>query len=220
MLKGKVVFITGAAKRLGLELALGFSKAKASIALHYHQSEKEVTKLKLKLPSCDIFKADLNHVLEIEEMVSNIMKRFGQIDILINNAAIFYPTPFEEITEKTWDHFLNVNLKAPFFCTQAVARYNKKFKVINIADSGTPKTRSRYIPYWISKAAIVNMTEILAKTLGPDIQVNCISPGHIAFDNKEDGIPSKDIVSQALSLASQTSITGNNMIIDRGRRYS
>lgn len=230
-LKNKVVLITGSAKRLGRELAIAFAQEGAILALHYYQSEKEAKKLKQTLQKkkvvCDIFKADMAHVSDVKNMVSFCFQKFHHIDILVNNAATFFPTPFNEIDEKNWDHFLNTNLKGPFFCIQAIANHMKDrpFKVINIADSGTPKTRSKYLPYWVSKVGILAMTETLAKAL-PHIQINSISPGPIAFSEdlqrlkKDITTAPQEIVDTALFLAKKANaITGNVFIIDRGRRY-
>lgn len=240
MSKNKVILITGAAKRLGRELALGLAqKTDVTLALHYHTSEKEaqtlLKELHKKKIKAELFKADLTQVSEIKKMASDILKKFGKIDVLINNAAIFYPTPFGEVHEKEWDLFLDTNLKGPFFLIQALAGQQRSFakaqddeklKIINIADSGGPKTRANYIPYWISKSGLITLTEVLAKVFGQGIQINTIAPGPIAFAedlkrlSKDITIDPQEVIKTALHLIQNgSSITGTTIIIDRGRRY-
>lgn len=231
----KVILITGAAKRLGRLLALELSHRYA-IAIHYHHSHKEAKSLlkQLQKQNCTsaIFKANLSKVTQIEKTVSAVVKHFGRIDVLINNAAIFYKTPFGQIKEKDWNLFLDTNLKGPFFCAQAVARYllkqkeNKTFsKIINISDSGGPRTRTHYIPYWISKAGLMAMTETMAKIFSPKIQVNTIAPGPLLFPENETRLKNQmpinphEIVKAVRYLLETTAVTGNTLIIDSGRRY-
>src|SRR3989338_10821809 len=233
----KVVLITGSVKRLGREIALALANKKARIALHYHTSEKEAHALLKEMKKKDIkaqlFQADLTSVSEIEKMISQVIGHFGRIHVLINNAAVFYATPFGQIKEKEWDQFLDTNLKGPFFCTQAVAQHMlsqkgnlKQYKIINIADSGGPRTRINYLPYWISKSGLMAMTETLAKIFSPGIQVNTICPGPIGFPQdleklkNQMPIDPKEIVNTVLYLIEAVDcVTGNTFIIDQGRRY-
>lgn len=234
----KVILITGAAKRLGRKLSLALADRKAKLALHYHTSEKEAQSLLKEIQKKDVkaklFQADLTSVSEVETMVSQVIQHFGRIDVLINNAAVFYATPFGQIQEKEWDQFLDTNLKGPFFCTQAVAKHmlsqkeiGKQYKIINIADSGGPRTRVNYLPYWISKSGLMAMTETLAKIFTPGIQVNTLCPGPIGFAEDLEKLKNQmpidpsDIVNTVLYLIeSVDSVTGNTFIIDQGRRYT
>ena len=164
-------------------------------------------------------------VLDITTMVRDVVKKMGHIDILINNAAQFYPTPFGKISEKDWDNFLDANLKGPFFLIQE-ATHHKIQKIINIADSSGPKTRGNYIPYWLSKTGLISMTEILAKVLGDSAQINTICPGPIDFPEDRERLKNDITIDpQEISktilylLKEMTGITGNTLFIDRGRRY-
>lgn len=232
----KVVLITGSAKRLGREIALALAGRHVQLALHYHQSEKEaytlLSELEQRNVTAKLFNADLTQVSQIQTMIQKILTQFGQIDALINNAAMFYETPFGSITEKDWDSFLDTNLKGPFFLIQSVATHMltqkdpSLCKIINIADSGGPKTRANYLPYWVSKAGLIAMTETLAKIFGQTIQVNTVAPGPIAFPEdmprlKNDiVVDPKEIIKTILHLVNDTtSVTGNTIVIDRGRRY-
>lgn len=239
-LNGKVILITGAAKRLGHALAVSLAKEGAAMAIHYYTSQKEarllLKQLNTKGHRAALFKADLKSVSQIKKMVQQVMKHFGHIDVLINNAALFYATPFEKTTEKEWNLFIDTNLKAPFFCAQAVIRHSLKqkqrgLKIINILDSSGPKTRENYLPYWISKTGLSAMTEVLAKIFSPtsgrsSITVNGIAPGPILFseDQKkfkhEITIDPLDIVSAVnYIIEDKNALTGNILLIDKGRRY-
>ncbi len=241
-LNGKVILITGAARRLGRALALHLAEEGNAIALHYHSSQEDAKNLlellEKKGARAALFKADLRKVRQIEAMVQKVIKHFGHIDVLINNASIFFATPFGKIREKEWDLFIETNLKGPFFCTQAVSRYlgkqkkGRELKIINILDSSGPKTRGNYLPYWISKTGLSAMTETLAKIFSPTtakgtaISVNAIAPGPIFFPQdrekfKDDiTIDPLDIVSAVKYLIEDKhAVTGNVLVIDKGRRY-
>lgn len=236
-LNGKVILITGAAKRLGRVLATELAREGATVAIHYHTSQKEARSLLKQLiiqgHSAELFKADLRSLSQIEKMVQNVIRRFKHIDVLINNASIFYATPFEKTTEKEWNLFIDTNLKAPFFCAQALISAQKKrnLKIINLLDSSGPKTRGNYLPYWISKTGLSAMTETLANIFSPTqrlphITVNGIAPGPILFpqDRKkfkhEITIDPIDIVSAVkYMIQDKNALTGNTLILDKGRRY-
>jgi pteridine reductase len=240
-LNQKVILITGAARRLGRALALNLAEEGSAIALHYRSSQKDAKNLlellEKKGARAALFKADLRKVRQIEAMVQKVIKHFGHIDVLINNASIFFATPFGKIREKEWDLFIETNLKGPFFCTQAVCRYLGKkkrrsdMKIINILDSSGPKTRGNYLPYWISKSGFSAMTETLARIFSPmnkgtSISVNAIAPGPILFPKdrekfKDDiTINPSDIVSAVKYLIEDKhAVTGNVLVIDKGRRY-
>ena len=235
MTSRKVILITGAAKRLGKYLAEGLT-SNYDLAIHYHQSAAEAEALAKKLTSqrkksAFTFKANMMSLSEIEKGISQVLDYFGHIDILINNASIFERTPFGTISEKEWDHHMDINLKGPFFCTQTVARWMLKqknitaYKIINIADSGSPKTRGDYLPYWISKSGLMAMTETLAKVFAPGIQINSIAPGPILFPEdaerlkKQLCIYPEEILKTVHYLLEASSVTGNTIILDQGRRY-
>jgi len=241
-LNGKVILITGAARRLGRALALHLAEDGNAIALHYRSSQEDAKNLaeflKKKGLRAALFKADLRKVKQIEAMVQKVIKHFGRIDVLINNASIFFATPFGKISEKEWDLFIETNLKGPFFCTQTICRYlgkkKRSLKIINILDSSGPITRGNYLPYWISKTGLSAMTETLAKIFSPmntmnketAISVNAIAPGPILFPKdrekfKDDiTIDPSDIVSAVKYLIEDKhAVTGNVLVIDKGRRY-
>lgn len=185
-LKNSTAIVTGAAKRVGRSIALALAKKGASIVLHYNRSETEAheTAALLEREGVEVFclKADLSQVKEIENFTSQAIAKVGKIDILVNGASQFNETPFDAITEADWDIHLDVNLKGIFFLSQSVARSMRKErrgKIVNIIDAHTSRPYINYLPYLVSKSALVGLTHCLARELAPHIQVNGISPGPV-----------------------------------------
>ena len=187
-LKNKIVLITGGAVRVGRAISLELSKAGATIFCQYYSSSDSAQSLKNEIEQNDgnihIYQSDLSNQDGIRQTVDEVIRLYGRVDILINNAALFFKTPLGKVSEKDWDTLHNLNLKAPFFLSQAVSEYmlkQKSGKIINIADAGAETPFPAYLPYSISKAGIINLTKGLAKALAPNIQVNCVSPGPVMF---------------------------------------
>ncbi len=185
-LQGKTIIITGAAVRLGRAMALELAESGAHLFCHYHSSHRQAHSLEQELrdKGCEthFYQADLSDRAQIKKMAEQAHHRMGQIDVLINNAAVFYKTPLGQVTEADWDYFMNLNLKAPFFLAQEVSRFMLKQgsgKIVNIADAGAVRMFPGYLPYSISKAGVVALTTGLAKALAPNIQVNCVNPGPV-----------------------------------------
>jgi pteridine reductase len=195
-LKGKVALITGGARRIGRAIALGLASHGTSIAVHYRTSQSEadslVAEIATKGGNAQTFHANLEHVAEIEQMVANVRDAFGRIDILINSASVFAPTPLTEITERDWDANLDTNLKAPFFLSKFAAvamRQQGAGKIINLGDWAGIRPYKDYLPYSVSKSGLIGLTKALAKELAPEVQVNCIALGMVMppenYSNKE-----------------------------------
>ena len=183
-LKGKVAIVTGAGRRIGRAIALDLSAHGATIAVHYRTSHAEadavVAEIARKHGKAHAFRANLEHVPEIEKMVSEILSAFGRIDILVNSASTFTRKPLEEITERDWDSNLDTNLKAPFFLSKFAALAMCKQgtgKIINIGDWAGIRPYKDYLPYSVSKSGLIGLTQALAKALAPEVQVNCIALG-------------------------------------------
>ncbi len=183
-LKNRTVLVTGAGVRLGQAIAVSLGQQGMKVALHYHQS-MEGAKKTLDLMGGDIkqhgcFQADLRQVSKIELLIQHIEEKLGQIDVLINNAADFFPTPLGEVSESEWDHLISLNLKAPFFLSQLVGTSMLKQgqgKIVNIADVAAERPWPQFLPYCASKAGLVSLTKGLAKALAPAVQVNAVAPG-------------------------------------------
>ena len=190
-LAGKTVLITGAAKRIGREIALTLAKRGADIVLHYNRSEKEAVRLEREIRRLGVraflAAADFNHDgkplgPKIRDFLNEVFRRTPRVDVLINNAAIFYPTLFEKISEKDWDAFMTVNLKAPFFLAREFGKQmvkQKSGKIINLVDGMGARPPARFLPYAVSKAGLIAATQGLAKNLAPHVQVIGIAPGPI-----------------------------------------
>ena len=189
-LQGKVALITGAARRIGREIARTLAGRGVSVLIHYHRSAKEALALQKEIemlgPRAFLVSADLAKtkglLAEIKRLHQQVKRVVPRVDILINNAAIFYPTPFGKISEKDWDAFLTVNLKAPFFLAQEIGAQmlkHKSGKIINLVDWVGFRPYSHYLPYSIAKAGLVAATKGLAKVLAPEVQVLGIAPGPI-----------------------------------------
>ncbi|MCM8776284.1 MAG: SDR family oxidoreductase [Candidatus Omnitrophica bacterium] len=209
-LKGKVALITGAARRVGREIALILAQHGTSIVIHYRRSQKEALDLKKKVKAFGVeaclVRADFSSQTKplqpmIRHFVSAIYRKVHRVDILINNAAIFYPTPFGKIKERDWDEFFTVNLKAPFFLAQEVGMRMAKAKsgkIINIADWTGFRPYMRYLPYAISKSGLMTATVGLAKNLAPHVQVNSIAPGPI--------LPARGMTPQQMKIVSERTL--------------
>ncbi len=185
-LKNKVALITGAGRRIGRAIALELAAHGATIAVHYRTSKSEADAVVAEITTdggkAQTFRANLEHVAEIEHLISEILDAFGRIDILINSASVFAPTPLETITERDWDANLDTNLKAPFFLSKfagAAMRKQGAGKIINLGDWAGIRPYKDYLPYSVSKSGLIGLTKALAKELAPEVQVNCIALGMV-----------------------------------------
>jgi len=239
-LEGKVALVTGAAKRLGRSLALALAERGAELAVHYHASEREAHELLAQLKRAGgkpvAVPGDISRAADVERIVEAAMQAFGRIEILVNSAAIFYRTPFATLTEADWDRVLGVNLKGPFLLCRRVGEImlrQGRGKILNLADIGGMKVWAEYLPYSVSKAGLIALTQGLAKALAPAVQVNAIAPGTVLLP--EDTPPEErdrairriplarlgspeDIVRAALYLLESDFVTGEVLSVDGGQR--
>lgn len=185
-LEGKVVAVTGAAKRIGRCVALHLASRGAKVAVHYNDSEAEAL---ATAAACGgrPFQANLANVAEIRRLFGEIETSFGRLDCLVNNAAVFRAVDPLTATERDWDTIHDVNLKATFFCCQQAAKAMLRGgggRIVNVASLGGLRPWAKHVPYCASKAGVVMLTHGLAKALAPDISVNAIAPGVIHFGDK------------------------------------
>ncbi len=185
-LEGAVALITGGAKRVGRSIALALAQRGAHIVITYHTSHHDahttLSRLQAYSTHAQAFRADVSRAPVIKRVITHIERRFGRLDILVNNAAIFERTPFTTLTERDWDAHLDTNLKGPFLCALAASRLMRRRgagKIINIADWAGERPYRDYLPYCVSKAGVIALTKALAKELAPSIQVVAIAPGPI-----------------------------------------
>ncbi|MGC2659312.1 MAG: SDR family oxidoreductase [Bryobacteraceae bacterium] len=183
------VLVTGAAKRIGRSIAIELSRRGFAVAIHYGTSAAEAAALSRELNGAPTFQADLESVPEIRRMFAEVRERFGPLDCLVNNAARFTRFDPLEITESDWDFIHDVNLKATFFCCQEAARQMKERgggRIVNISSLGGIRPWAEHVHYCASKAGVIMMTKALAKALAPEITVNSIAPGVIAFNDVDE----------------------------------
>lgn len=236
----KTALITGSAKRLGLKIAKVLHKNKFNIIIHYRSSEKEAKNLIAKFNtkrenSAFGLQADLSNIAEITKLTNNIINSFSNLDLLINNASVFYPTSLDDIDIIDWQKIINTNLRAPFFLIKNLVPLLKKSQgsIINITDIYATKPLKNYSVYSISKAGLKMLTKNLALELAPNIRVNSIAPGailwHKNINNVNDKknliskIPlnrkgsKKDIIDAIMYLLTAKYVTGQTITIDGGR---
>ena len=209
-LSGKVVLITGAAKRIGRSVALRLAARGAVIAAHYNTGIREARLLKSEIEKqggeAHLFQADFSFsgkplLACVKNFLKKVNSELPRIDVLINNAAIFYPTPFGKISERDWDDFLTVNLKAPFFLAHETGKKmlaQKSGKIINLVDWTGERPYPDFLPYAISKAGLIAATKGLAKALAPHVQVAGIAPGPILPAEKVSPARRKKAVAHSL----------------------
>lgn len=236
-LEGQVAAVTGAGRRIGRAIALRLADEGARIAVHYRNSKSEAEALAAQIVQsggeAHCMQAELTRVAEIDALFEKVEERFGRLDILINNAAIFSPTSLGETSEPEWDGILDTNLKAQFFCAQRAApllKQSGRGRIINLASLGGLQAWTTYTAYSVSKAGVIMLTRCLARAFAPSVTVNAIAPGTISFPEDapevaERGIrnaplhrtgSAEDISDAVLYLVGAGFVTGQVLVVDGG----
>ena len=191
-LKDKVALVTGAARRVGAAIARRLHSGGATVLIHYRGAESEAVALEAELnagrkDSALRIRADLLARSAPEVLVQTAVERFGRLDVLVNNASTFFPTAIGTIEDKGWDELVGANVKAPLLLSQAAAPELAKTRgsIVNIVDIHAELPLKGYVVYTIAKAGLAALTRSLAMELAPDVRVNGVSPGPIAWP--EDG---------------------------------
>jgi NAD(P)-dependent dehydrogenase (short-subunit alcohol dehydrogenase family) len=190
-LDGRVILVTGAAKRIGRSIALRLAQEGARVAIHYSVSEQEARATAAECGNAPVFQANLERVAEIERLFSEVAQHFGRIDGLVNNAARFTRIDPLEITEADWDFVHDVNLKATFFCCQQAARRmiaGDGGRIVNMSSLGGIRPWTEHAHYCASKAGVIMLTRALAKAFAPKVTVNSVAPGVIPFGKHDERI--------------------------------
>ncbi len=188
-MKIPVVWVTGGARRVGAEIVRTLHAAGMNIVLHYYRSQEAAEQLAARLNakragSVKLLQQDLAAPIEqLAEQVAVAVSLFGRLDVLVNNASSFYPTPLGTVDEIAWNGLLDSNLKAPFFLSQAAAPHLRltQGSIVNICDIHGERPLLDYSVYCVAKAGLLMLTKVLAKELAPAIRVNAISPGPVAW---------------------------------------
>ena len=187
-LQGKIALVTGGAKRVGRQIALGLASRGCHVAVTYHtsqsQAEEVVRSIQKKKVKGLALRVDQREGFQVRQAVQAVVDRFSRVDILINNASSFYPTPWDQVTEAQWEDLVSTNLTGPWRFAQAVAPRmirRRAGKIVNIVDTAAFSPWTEYLPYCAAKGGLVTLTKGLAKALAPHVQVNAIAPGPILF---------------------------------------
>ena len=184
-LQGKVALVTGAAKRIGRTLALALADAGANVAITYRGSENDAKNTVLELEKRKIqalaVQCDVRDPKCVEDAVATVVKHFGRLDLLVNNAGIFETAVLQEITVTQWDSMFETNTRGPFLMAKAAHPHLKAAhgRIINIGSLGGMHPWPTHGHYCTSKAALHMLTQIMSKAFAPEISVNCVAPGMI-----------------------------------------
>ena len=241
-LKDKVVLITGAARRVGAEIARALHAEGASLALHYRSSADAAKTLVAELNaarpgSALAFQADLLDIGHLPRLVEETVKHYGRLDALVNNASSFHATLIGNIVERDWDDLIGTNLKAPLFLSQAAAPHLAAARgaIVNITDIHDERPLKNFPLYCAAKAGLSGLTRALALELGPHVRVNAIAPGPILWpeDGSFDAAAQAHVVSRTLLkrcgdpadiartvlflIADAPFVTGQVLAVDGGR---
>jgi len=205
-LQGKVVLVTGGARRVGAAICRRLHGGGAAVMVHYRASASEARALEAELNalrpgSVARVQADLLRISALNGLIKDTVKAFGKLDALVNNASSFYPTPVGEITEQGWDDLIGTNLKAPLFLAQAAARELRTNHgcIVNIVDIHAEVPLRNHVVYNAAKGGLIALTRSLARELGPDVRVNGIAPGTILWpenDTWQDEVARQRIINQ------------------------
>ncbi|KPV50007.1 short-chain dehydrogenase [Kouleothrix aurantiaca] len=238
-LQGAKVLVTGGAQRLGRAIATELARRGAHVMIHYHSSADEaqavVEELAALAGEAGSVQGDLAVVAEAERVADAALKRWGGLDLLVNNSGIWGKTPLGSVTAERWDELIATNVRGAFFVSQraAPALRASPGAIVNIADVGALRPWRNYTPYLVSKGAVVTLTEALAKDLAPDVRVNAVAPGPVLLpesSSEEDEkkaarstllgrVGSAEDIARAVAfLASADYITGVILPVDGGQR--
>lgn len=241
VLAGRCVLVTGGARRIGAAIAGRLHAAGANVAVHYRTSTAEADALvagfeQARAGSAAAFACNLNEVDALPALVQAVCARFGRLDVLVNNASSFYPTPVGSITAAQFEDLVGTNLRAPLFLSQAAAPFLRASGglILNMADIHGQRPLRAHPTYSAAKAGLIMLTRSLARELGPEIRVNAIAPGPVLWPEqgldaelqdeiigktalKRGGSP-EDIAAAAYFFAAEAPyVTGQVLAVDGGR---
>lgn len=237
-LDGKVALVTGGAHRVGRALALALGREGADVAVHYHSAtddaDRTATDLRVLGRRAITLRADLRDPDDARSLPGRALEALGRVDVLVNSAALFEAKAFEAVTVEDWDRVMAVNLRAPFLLLQATAPLLKASKgvAVNIADVSGLRPWSAFPHHSVSKAGLIHLTKVAARSLAPAVRVNCIVPGTVLLpeDYTEEqrsesvertalgrlGSPA-DVAEALLFLVRSDFATGSVVVVDGGR---
>lgn len=184
----RTALVTGAARRIGAAIVRRLHAAGANVAIHFHASGAEAAGLSDDLNavrdgSAKTFRADLTNMADLEPLVAKVARWTGRLDVLVNNASTFYPTPLGQITPAHWEDLVGTNLRAPLFLAQAAWPHlrQQSGSIVNIVDIHSQRPLRSHSVYGSAKAGLAMLTRALAKDMAPEVRVNGVSPGAILW---------------------------------------
>ncbi len=238
-LQGKTALVTGAAKRIGGEIALKLASEGANIALHYRNSENEARDLCLKIQSCRVncwlFQADFDRRESYEGLIDEIFAKTGSLDVLVNSASIFPQSTLKDLTWENLASVVHINTWSPFHLSRSFAQKAAKGVIINMLDARNHGIDLKHVAYLLSKQALESLTRIMALEFAPNIRVNGVAPGLILPPPGENDsylerlahtVPlnrhgsAANIADAVLFLIKNDFITGQVIHIDGGRNIT
>ena len=238
-ISGKIALVTGGAKRVGKAIVQALAARGCHLIVHYHRSQPQAQETVRALRAAGhralALQADITKEDQVEAMIEAATAHFGRIDILVNNAALFYRTPVETLTVEDWERVMDVNLTGTFLCAHKIGLRMREWgwgHIINIADVAGERPWADYIPYSVSKACVLTFTQGLAMELAPQVMVNAVIPGPVLFQEdtpgnvrqreidktlvKRAGSP-QDVAQVVVFVAESDYSTGASFHVDGGR---
>ncbi|MDQ6618219.1 MAG: pteridine reductase [Pseudomonadota bacterium] len=244
-MQGKVVLVTGGAKRVGAAVCRRLHAAGATLMLHYRASAGEARLLQAELnharkDSVALIQADLLDLAKLPAIVEQTVQTFGHLDAIVNNASSFFQTPVGEIGPDDWEDLVGTNVRAPLFLSQAAAPALRASHgaIVNITDIHGERPLKNYVVYSVAKAALIGLTRSLARELAPEVRVNAVAPGPILWpdDDSFDELSRQRIISHTplrregspddiaravlFLLADGSYVTGETIHVDGGRHIA
>lgn len=238
-LRGRVALVTGAGRRLGRAMAAALAERGMILAIHHHASSAGADQLRDEIVRAGgraaCFAADLTDASAARSLPERVVKELGGLHVLVNSAAVMHRLRFDETTPQQWDAILDLNLRSAFFCTQGAAPALRAAhgKVVNLADLSGLQPWTGFAAHSISKAAVIMLTKVMARSLAPDVTVNAIAPGAVLVPDEYDaderdrlarstplrrlGSPSDAISALLYLLEGGDFVTGEVLVVDGGR---
>jgi 3-oxoacyl-[acyl-carrier protein] reductase/pteridine reductase len=216
-LRGKSALVTAGARRIGREIALALARTGADVAITYLKSRSDAESTTREIEALGhralALDCDVRSEPSVHQAVSTAAARFGRLDLLINNAAVFESATLEEISLDQWDAVFKTNTRGPFLVAREALPHLRaaQGRIVNIGSLGGIRPWAGHAHYCASKAALHMLTQAMAKAFAPDVSVNCVAPGFIDFDRNE---PGEDSNSAALRFAARTPMRRNGTADD------
>ena len=203
--------ITGCARRIGQAIALKLASLGYNIALHYHhskdQAELSAAEIRRKGVRCELFSCDLSDESQTSNLMTEVVKRFSGLNLLVNSASIFEKSKFAVKDLKLFNSHFAINLKAPFILSCEFFRFCKKGQIINLLDTKIVKNKTSHVAYLLTKKSLADMTKLAAVEFAPDIRVNGIAPGLI-LPAKGDAVESLERMARNIPLKRKGDLSG------------